>query len=180
MENKGLVKILDVDENGEVMPTIECYTEPYLKAVMSRYDNPIPALCYLYYMTYPYSAYNNLTAKEKEKSILETYPGDYLTEDKELVNAIDILNKRYETPIKRFFMSQKKSLDDISQFHNSFSAKDLDASEKTGTYNTIKKALLDSDKMAQAFANLEKVYIEQVRSRLRGGSEEAYDQNFKD
>ena len=179
MEIQGLIEIFKMD-GDKVLPSIDCYTEPYLKRVMDKYKDPIPALCYLHYMSYPYSQYNNLPDSEKEKSILSTYPGEYSPNDVEIIEALRILTERYESPITNFFKSQKHTMELLTKFHLNLNVNMLDADEKSGNYNPVKKTLLDSSKLAQAYLDLEKKYKEEIKTRLRGGMEGSYDDNFKD
>ena len=170
----GLVEILKIDDNGVVIPSVECYTEPYLKAVLDYYKDPIPALTYLYYRTYPYSKYNNIPKNKRDDAILEMYPGDYSLEDDVLIEARDQLLEAYKTPITDFYESQKHVFKELAAFNFTINAASLDAGER-GDLKTIQKGLLDASKMARAFQDLENEYKKQLQSRIRGGLDEAYD-----
>lgn len=170
-----LAKILTLNEKNEVVPTVECYTEPYLKAVIEKYENFIPALCYLYYMTYPYSAYNNLPQDEKEKTILAVYPGEYSKYDDVIQIALKELEKRYETPQKRFFESQKNIFEICSAYYANITVDSINDDAQKGNLNVFRKSLLEAQKTAEAFRNLENDYEKEVLSRNRGGLESSYD-----
>ncbi len=170
-----IVKILELNENKEVVPSIECYTEPYLKAVLEAYKDPIPALTYLYYMTHPYSAYNYIPKEDRERSILETYPGEYSIEDLVIVKAIDELEKRYTTPQKRYYESQKNLFDVMSKYYSSITVDAINDDAQKGNINVFKKSLQESKKTAESFSALENLYKEETQTRIRGGYERAYD-----
>ncbi len=173
---EGLVEILKIDDNGVVIPSVECYTEPYLKAVMDFYEDPIPALTYLYYRTYPFSKYNNFPLHKRDDAIIAIYPGEYSLEDDVLVEARDQLLEGYKTPITYFYESQKHVFNELSKFNFTVNATSLDAGDR-GDLKTIQKGLLDSSKTARAFQDLENEYKKQLQSRIRGGLDEAYDAN---
>lgn len=174
-----LVEILKLDENNQVVPGLECYTEPYLKAVLDNYKDPIPALCYLYYMTYPYSSYNNFSEEDREKNILLTYPGEYSTEDDVIIRALSELNKRYDSPAKRFFLSQKNTLDILAKYSSNLKVESINDDNMKGNLAGIKKTLLESKKLIDAYRALEDDYNTELQTRIRGGGEIAYDAKDK-
>lgn len=176
--DKGLVQIFNI-EGGDITLSPECYTEPYLKAIVKKYKDPIPALCYIYYKTYPWSAYNNFEEDKRDEAIMNTYPGEYSLEDPEIIIAVKELELRYDTPIKKFFMSQKKNLDTISAYFNAFDVSKINDDNQKGNLNSLKGYLKDSPILATAFTKLEDIYKKQMNFRNRGGAKAAYDEDYE-
>lgn len=172
-----LAKILTLNEKNEVVPTLECYTEPYLKNIINNYkEEHVKILTYLYYMTYPFSSYNNLPKEEKEESIKEIYKGNYNPDDSLILEALKQLEKRYETPQKRFYESQKNLFEVMSKFYNNVSVESINDDAQKGNINVYKKSLLDAQKTAESFNQLENYYEKELLSRNRGGVESSYDE----
>lgn len=179
MNQKGMIKIFDI-EGGKLELSPECYTEPYLKNILDAYEDPVPALCYVYYNTYPWSMYNNFREEERESAIYNTYPGEYTRDDLVIVEAIRELKKRYETPLQRFYESQRNLLDVISKYNAGIKTTDVDSDGMRGNLKVFKDQLKDSKNTAAAFLELENLYKEQLQTKLSGGLEAAYDEDFID
>lgn len=176
MSEKGLVKIFDIVD-GELQVSVECHTEPYLKAILDRYTNPVPALNYIYYKTYPWSAYNNFPEEEREEAILNTYPGEYTPEDVEIVEALKELDKRYHTPLKAFYQSQKHIFEVMTQYYSNFNVSMINDDGMKGNLKELRTSNKEAAKLAQSFLELENLYKEQLQSsRLSGGQEAGYDE----
>jgi hypothetical protein len=165
------LEILNV-ENGKVVPGLSCYTIPELKEVLESYDDPIQALTYLYYMTYPKSAYANLKEDEREDVILEDYPGDYSPEDSIILSAIDKLNELYLTATRRFFKNSKKGLETLGDYMATTDITD----GKEGNFSAFSMTLTRVGKTIKEFKELEKIYEEETGSSLRGGGDASYDE----
>jgi DNA-binding ferritin-like protein (Dps family) len=175
----ALIKLLQLNEKQVVAPGIDCYLEPYLKAVMDKYKDPIPALTFLYYMTHPLSPYNNLSDEEKEKSILEIYKGEYKRSDKEIKTALKELDKRYESIQKRMLQSTKKAINGIIDFNNTIDMSNITMG-KDGNYSEIINSQLKTPQLMEAYTKIEKAYEESIMTKYRGDLEAAYDEHYDD
>lgn len=166
-----MIEILEI-ENDKVVPNLNCHLIPELKTILDTYENPIPPLCYLYYMCHPKSPYNNLKTDEKQSSILFDYPGDYSSEDDEIISAVDKLDKLYTTPTKRFYFNSKQALDNLGEY--------LATAEITsgmhGNLSAINVAMTRSGSVMSDFKKLEKMYDDETQSNIRGGHEKSFDE----
>ena len=166
-----MINIFDL-ENDKVVPNATCYTIPELKAVIEKYKNPIPALCYLYYKYIPTSAYAHLDDYEKEKVLLHDYKGDYSLEDEVMIKAEEKIALLVLTPTRRFYNNAKKGLDRLGMY--------LATSEITsglhGNLSAFNAALSKVGQTMEQFKKLEKIYEDETKSSLRGGRELGYDE----
>src|SRR5688500_16705925 len=101
-----MIKIFEI-ENDKVVPSIEAFTIPELKSVMKAYEDPIPALCFLYYKCTPSSAYSHLSESEKEDVLLQDFAGGYTLEDEVIIKAEQKLNQLMLTPTRNFYLNAK-------------------------------------------------------------------------
>lgn len=166
-----MIQILDL-ENDKVVPNINCYTIPELKAVMKEYEDPIPALCYLYYKTTPTSAYAHLSDDEREEVLLQDFAGGYTLEDDVMIKAEEKLNKLMLTPTRNFYLNCKIGLEKVG----TYMATQQITEGKDGNFSTISMNLTRVGKMIQEFKQLEKLYEEETKSNIRGGGTAAYDE----
>lgn len=167
------IKIFDIS-NGKVVINEECLTIPELKAVVEKYENPIPALCYLYYMFDPSSSYSNNTFDEKEEAILKDYPGEYTTEDEVIIKASEKLQKLYITPTMRFYLDNKILLERVGKFARNSEI----SSGRDGNINSFQMQLKSLGKTIEEFKKLELIVqqeLDEMNTRVRGGKKRAYD-----
>ncbi len=166
-----IIDIFEIQED-RVIPTINCHNIPQLKAILDKYKNPIPPLCYIHYLTYPRSVYINLPEVEKEETILYDYPGEYSPEDKEIQEAISKLNSLYMTPTRRFYFQNKKALENMGNYN---ATAEITAGMH-GNYSALSMNLTRTGKIMEEFRKLEKMYEEETQSSIRGGWASSYDE----
>ena len=160
------IRIFDV-ENGIVKINEHCLLIPKLRDVIDFYPDPIPALCFIYYMCDPTSPYYNFEESIKETIILDAYPGDYTSEDEIIIEAIGNVKEFFKTPLQDFLIECKAELHRMIQYlkNNPISSgRDGDLTER---FRIIKEA----GKIAESYSSLEKQAKDQLKQRLRGNGE---------
>lgn len=166
-----MIQIFEI-ENDKVVPNIECHTIPELKAVLKKYKDPIPALCYLYYKVVPTSAYAHLEDYEKEQVLLQDFAGEYSLEDEVIIKAEEKLLKLTNTPTRKFFQNAKKGLATLGNY--------MAVTEITegvhGNFSTFANSLTKIGKIMEEFKKLEKIYIDETKNDLRGDQELSFDE----
>lgn len=167
------INIFDID-NGKVIINENCLLIPELAAVVEAYENPIPALSYLYYRYDLSSPYANLVELEKEEAILEDYPGEYTTEDDVIIAAGAKLESLCMSPTKRYYLDNKVLLEKLGAF-----GRDTEVfAGRDGNYTAMLAQIKSVGKTIEEFRQLEKTVeqeIEEESSRARGDARLSYD-----
>lgn len=165
------IKIFDVDAGG-VLPSENCYIVPELKAIIDAYEDPIPALSFLYGMTDPSSPYVNYPEADKEEIIWADFPGDYTTEDDEMIAALNKLKELYSTPVTRLYRSAKIGLEKLGKYLETTQIE----GGRDGNLAAYSTALTRMGKTAEDLKKIEKmVDAEQDEYTTRGGQLEPLD-----
>jgi hypothetical protein len=172
----GLVKIFDIDEETyELGVTPSVMEIEVLNRVVNKYkDNPIPVLKYINFMTNPYSPFNNMKDEDKEDAILTECGSNIITDCIQINNAIDFLNKLYETPTKRFYESNKILVDRLALYAKTAQI----TAGHNGNFSQLQSQLKSSADAMKAFKLVENAYKEEVNSIVnRGNAEQGYDED---
>lgn len=144
---------------------------PCLKRVYEKYKDPIQALSYLYFMTYPNSPYRNVPEIDKSDRISKEYPGDYSPLDKEITEALSWLEEHYTSPTRRFYLSNKTAIEKLGQYLDGVI---LDDSKETGNITHVLRMVEKCGKVIEEFKKLEKQHDEEMR-KTRTNTKIAYD-----
>lgn len=166
-----MTKIFDI-ENEKVIINQNCLLIPELKAVYDFYEDPIPAFSFLYYMTEPKSAYNNLPEDERENSILYDYPGDYTLEDEVIINALVKLEKLNLTPTLALLKGGKIGLEKLTRY---LMTQEILAG-RDGNMAAYISSLKSIAQINKEYKQLEKQAEEEIQVQGRGGIEFSFDQ----
>lgn len=158
-----MVKIFDINE-GIVAINVNCLLIPELKAIYDHYEDPIPVLGYVHFMTDPRSPYGNLPDEEKEARILEDYDSDYTPDDEPVYKAVEKMKKLYETPSMRGRRRALNAFDNLSLYIEKASITEGKDSNLTGIVNTL-KSMRTINKELRA---LEQDVEEELRIRGQG------------
>lgn len=165
-----VTKILQVD-NGKVVPGIECYTVPELVAILGKYEDPIPALSYLWALIDPESPYQELDEDQKEEMILQDYKGEYdVVNDIEMIEAREKLELLYTTPVKRFYKANKILLDKFSRV----AGVEEVTTGKEGNITQLQNQVLKSELLIKGFKASENAYKDELK--VRGQVKTGYDE----
>jgi len=164
------MKIFDI-EDGAVKINENCLLVPILKAVVDEYENAIPALSYIHYMTHPDSMYHNLQEDEKKEAILLAVGGDFSTDDEVIDNAIEYCRELYHTPIQDYYEGQKNSMFVIGNYLKNLTLGSIKDSGRDGNLSEIRNMQKEAGKTMESFLKLEKLWKEQVAQKLRGNAE---------
>jgi len=162
------MKIFDI-QNSKVVINENVLLIPYLKKVHDKFG--MSALCYLYYMTDPDSPYMNYPEESKEQEILKDYPGEYISDDVYIINALEKLEEMYKTPKYRFWEGLRQKLE---EFTNMMKNIPLDIDKETGNFNENIKLFDKIDKLFMAYEKAEKAKDNEIKAR--GNHKLAYDQ----
>ncbi len=167
------INIFDID-NGKVIINKECLLIPELNAVVNAYDDPIPALCFLYYRYDLSSPYVNTIEEEKDDLIVGDYPGEYTLEDDVMIAAIAKMQLLLITPKKRYYLDNKVLLEKLGAFGRDT----VVTTGRDGNYTNLLAQIKSVGKTIEEFGQLEKTVeqeIEEENSRARGDARLSYD-----
>lgn len=160
-----MIRIFDV-EDGVVRTNENCLLIPELKKIVDFYEDPIPALAYVYFMTAPDSPYANIPEQDKQQVISDDVAGNFSFEDEVVLIALDKLKRLYETPTSRYYDAIRRSLDMTSEQLNKVQALSFD--RNTGNAEMLDKMQMNAGKKIEAFKKLEKIRDEEIKTALRG------------
>lgn len=172
-----MVRIFDI-VNGKVVPTEHCYVLKDLKAIIDRYVDPeiyMEAFAYVFYMTCPNPELNpffDLKDTEKEEMILRQLNVKFSTEDEEILAAIKLCEKLFETPTLRSYMGIKKMLDRLAYY---METAPIEAG-RDGNIMALVNTASKFEDIRQSFKGAYKDLMEEQTSTIRGGQNLAYDQ----
>lgn len=164
------MKIFDV-ENDAIKINENCLLIPKLKAVIDEYEDPIPALSYVHFMTHPDSAYHNLEGDKKQRAISDAVGGDFGFDDEVIIQAIDYCVELYHTPIQDYYEGQKNAMHVMGNYLKSLTTESIKDSGRDGNLTEIRNMQKEAGKTMESFLKLEKLWKEQVAQKLRGNAE---------
>lgn len=166
-----LKRIFDI-ENDRVVITPNVLLIPEFKALVEKYEDPIPALSFVYFMTSPESPYSDVPEIDKEEVISGDVGGDFKFEDQELKDALEKSRILYATPTRTFFLNAKKGLEKLGKY-----LADTEITEGLhGNFSAYQMAYTRIGKVIQEFKVLEKEHNQEVSAGLRGSGEASYDE----
>ena len=166
--------ILEI-ENGRVVVNVNVLTIPALKAVHDEYQDPIPALCYLYYKFAVKGPYCNTPEADIDDVLLTDFPGEYTLEDQAIIDAVKFLTERYVTPTQQYYLDNKCLLEKLGAFARTTSI----TAGRDGNIMALSQQVRNVGKTITEFKILEKSVLEELaeaKGRTRGDKKLAYDQ----
>jgi len=163
------IKIFDINE-GKITINENCLLIPELKEIVDTYEDPIPPLCFIHYMTDPLGPYGNLNPMDREQTLLEDYPGDYTVDDDPLCKALDKLSKLYETPTRKLLRQAKVGLNTLGNYLE----RAIITDGKDSNSVSFQSALKSIGKISQEFRALEQEVEEELK--VRGSANLGYDE----
>lgn len=159
-------RIFDI-EDGAIKINENCYLIPELNALMTKYDNPVPALAYVYYMVAPDSPYANYEEAERQEVISGDVGGDFGFEDEEIEAAMEKVKKMMYTPTQRVVDAARRNLDEISRFLMQETA----TAGRDGSLDSMIRLQNGLPKIVEGLKKLEKIRDEELRTKLRGSAQ---------
>lgn len=165
-----IAKIFDVDSK-RVTINENTLLIPEFKAVVDEYKDPIPALCYIYYLCDVSSPYANLPEDTKDQMLLSDFPGEYTPEDEVVREAIAKAKLLYRTPTSRLLDGLRSMVDKLAQYCEDAAITD----GRDGNLTAVQAMLKGVGRMALEMKQVEKIVEEEVNS-ARGNSEIGYDE----
>jgi hypothetical protein len=169
-------KIFDI-ENNKLVINEHILSIPELKKVYEKYDDPIPALLFLRNMTDPEGPYNQLDEFDKEDAILYDFPGEYTTEDDEIIAALAKLKSLNTSETYRYYLANKELLDKLSRYATSVDVTD----GKNGNLPELIALVKSTGKTIQEYNILKKETERELKKlKARGGEHFSYDELEED
>lgn len=169
-----MVRLFDIS-NGKVIASEHCYTLKFLKDIMEKYpEDHLRIYMYLFYMTCPNPDMNpffDVPEVDKEEVILKEVEADFSTDDSEIVYALDMCKKMYETPTYRAYLGIKIFLDNMAR---SLATEQLTFG-RDGSSPALLRMAEKYDEVRQSFKGVYKDLMEEQQSSVRGGQRLAYD-----
>ena len=170
-----MVRLFDI-ENGKVIPTEHCYTLKFLKDIMEKHpEHFLKIYMYLFYMTCPNPDMNpffDVPEEDKEELVLKEVEIDFSVDDEEIVYALKMCSKMYETPTFRAYQGIKIFLDNMAK---SLATETLTFG-RDGSSPALLRMAEKYDEVRQSFKGVYKDLMEEQKSSVRGGQNLAYDQ----
>lgn|SRR5574343_1224091 len=174
-----MVRLFDI-ENGKVVPTEHCYTLKFLKDIMDNYPQDyLKVYQYLFYMTCPNPDLNpffDTPEQDKEELIYQEIEGEFSVEDGDVIRALEMCKKLYETPTVRAYNGIKSMLDKIAKYMESSSI--VDGRDGNGAF--ILRAAKDFYDIRRSFKDTLNDLKEEQNSKVRGNKRLGYDEDDDD
>ncbi len=164
-----MIKIFDINE-GNIVINENCLLIPELKVIMDTYENPIPVLGYVHFMSDPKSPYANLPPDQKEEFILNDYAGDYTTDDEPVYKAVEKIQKLYETPSMRLRRRALVAAENLGQYMEGAQISEGRDANLPGLLNALKSIR----KINQELRGFERDVEDELR--IRGSGNIGYDE----
>jgi hypothetical protein len=170
-----MVKLFDL-QNGVIVPTEHCHNLIFLKRIMDEYpDDYMQIYSYLFYMTCPNPDINpffDVREHEKEELILIQLQATFSTEDEDIVVALELCKKLYETPSYRAYMGIKSMLDRLATYMETTTI----SHGRDGNITPLVNAAAKFEQIRGSYKGAYKDLMEEQKSTVRGGQNLAYDQ----
>lgn len=170
-----MVKLFDI-HNGKIVPSEHCYTLKALKDIMDAYpDEYVNVYAYLFYMSCPNPDLNpffDVQENDKEELILSQLKVSFSTEDEEIVVALELCKKLYETPTYRAYMGLKSMLDRLARYMETTQIEH----GRDGNITALVNAAAKFEAIRMSFKGAYKDLMEEQKSQVRGGQQLSYDQ----
>ena len=170
-----LVKIFDI-QNGKVIPTEHCYVLKFLKEIMEKYpDSYMSIYQYIFYMTCPNPDMNpffNVPEMEKEDIIINETQLRESPEDPQIINALEMCHKLYETPSSRAYRGIKSMLDRLARYMETTAIEH----GRDGNINSLVNAAAKFEQIRLSYKGAYNDMRQEQESSVRGGQGLAYDQ----
>jgi len=170
-----MIKLFDLN-NGVVVPTEHCYTLKHLKVIIDKYpENYMDVFLYVFYMTCPNPELNpffDIKEYEREETILMQINASFSVEDDDIINAVALSAKLYQTPTYRAYMGIKGVLDKLATYMEKTNITD----GRDGNITAIVNAAKNFEGIRMSFRGAYKDLMEEQKSTVRGGQNLAYDQ----
>lgn len=170
-----MIRLFDV-QNGKVIPSEHCYTLKFLKDIMDGHpDDHMQIYAYLFYMTCPNPDLNpffDIPEDDKEEIILKEVDANFSVEDDDVIRALQMCKKMYETPTYRAYYGIKIFLDNMAK---SMATEQLTFG-RDGSSPALLRMAEKYDAVRQSFKGVYKDLMEEQQSSVRGGQNLAYDQ----
>jgi len=170
-----MVRIFDI-VNGKVIPSEHCYILKDLKVIMTKYPQEyIDIYAYIFYMTCPNPELNpffDVIDHEKEELVMRQLSTIFSAEDEEIIRAIKLCEKLYETPTLRSYMGIKNMLDKLAKYMETAPIE----SGRDGNIMALVNTAAKFEQIRLSFKGAYKDLLEEQQSTVRGGTNLAYDQ----
>jgi hypothetical protein len=171
------VRLFDV-EKDKVVLTEQCYLLKDLKAIMTKFPDEgihMKIYQYVFNMTCPdpnINAFATMKDEDKEELICQQADIDFSLDHEEIVAAVELCKKLYDTPTVRAYNGIKSMLDKLSTFM--YDTEITTGRDGNGTFMIA--AAEKYDKIRQSYKGAYKDMMDELGPRTRGDANKAYDQ----
>lgn len=171
-----MVRLFDIKE-GVVIPSEHTFVLSDLKFIRTKYTSCYnQAYAYLFYMTCPNPEYNPFfdTKDEDREYLIMRQLGKvcFSTEDDEIIKALELCRKLYETPTYRAYKGIKKMLDNLADYMEK--TRVIDGRDGNGAF--LISAAKNFQSIRESYKGTFKDLMEEQSSIARGGAYLPYDQ----
>jgi len=170
-----IVRIFDISD-GKVVPSEHCYAVGALKSVMDKFpDNFLQVYQYVFYMTCPNPELNpfaNIAEDDKESMVIREIGINFSLDDSTITTALEFCSQVYDTPTSRAYRAIKIMLDNLSTYMSETKF----THGRDGSIGGLIRAGKDFDDIRKSYKGIYSDFMDEQKSRVRGGSELAYDQ----
>ncbi len=169
-----MIRLFEVKDKG-VIPTENCYTIKWLKAIMDEFpENYIKVYSYIFYMSCPNqdNPYFHTPHELREDAILSDIEADFSTENTTVIHAVENCQKLFETPTVRAYKSVKVLLENLGEYMENATI----SAGRDGNITALVSAAKNFDNLRQSFKGVAKDLEDEQESRTRGGQSLGYDQ----
>lgn len=166
-------------QDGKIILNEICYTSKTLKEIQKVFKkdkNYMKVYTYLFYLTCPDKKKNpfwDIAESEKEEFLSHECEIDFSLDEPAFNAAREFCEKLYTTPTKRFFLDCKIGIEKQGEYLR----KTTITFGRDGNDSTYLAALKSMGSISSQFAQVQKMFDDEVGSSLRGGGEASYDEN---
>ncbi len=165
-----VIQLFDM-QDGDLKPTIHCYSLPWLSTLMTDFPNAyMKAYKYIFYMTCPdeqLNVYVNTPEIDKSDEIIRQLQiTEFMADDLHIENAVNQARKLYTTPTTEVYLAAKSMLEKLKR---SFQVEELSWGGKDATGPALTAAMEKLPKLIQAYADSKLKLDQELKSRSRGG-----------
>jgi hypothetical protein len=170
-----MIRLFDI-ENGKLIPSEHCYSLAFLKQIREQYpDTHLAIYSYLFYRSCPNPDLNpffNMPEEEKDEMIFREVGGGFDRSAVIIQEALEKTQQLYETRTYRLYRSFAIMLDRLGVYVETTPIKH----GRDGNIGSLIQAAKNIQDIRQQFKGLEKDYLEEQKTLVRGGQMLAYDQ----
>jgi hypothetical protein len=170
-----MIHLFDI-QNGKIVPTKHCEAMETLQVIKRNYPQDyLKIYLYFFYMSCYDSSENpyfNIEEIDKENLIMKQIKGTFLTDNEDIREGLKFVQKLYETPMVRAYLSMKVFIDKWS--HLVYNA-NL-STGKEGNAQELFSMISKFDSIKVPYQGVLKDLLAEQKGNARGNAHVPYDQ----